>query len=218
VPSCAFLIAAAPAFIEAVFEAKFLLAVPLFRVSTLAVLFGCFPLDGILRARGETRAILVSYLVKAAITVPLVLLLVETMGLLGGVVSWLIAEGVGKALLVGRLPRVLQLRSARQLLGLVPLRDGLRAAIAAGVSVAVMLVWHRVIAGRFEFLPHTFFWRLFPVGSDAAVFGLTYAMVLHAQGIRVLRIFSLFRRQRPALAPVLPAQPDPGDVAEAPVL
>ena len=100
----------------------------------------------------------------------------------------------------------------------MPLRDGLRAAIAAGVSVAVMLVWHRVIAGRFEFLPHTFFWRLFPVGSDALVFSLSYVMVLHAQGIRVLRILSLLRRQRPALAPVLPAQPDPGDAAEAPVL
>jgi hypothetical protein len=86
------------------------------------------------------------------------------------------------------------------------------------VSVAVMLVWDRIIAGHFDSLPHTFFWRLFPVASDAVVFTLTYVMVLHAQGIRVLRVLSLFRRQRPALAPVLPAQPDPGDAAEAPVL
>jgi O-antigen/teichoic acid export membrane protein len=218
VPTCAFLIAAAPAFIEAVFGARFLPAVPLFRVSTLAVLFGCFPLDGLLRARGETRAILASYVAKAVITVPLVLLLVETMGLIGGVVSWLIAEGVGKLLLVGRLPRALQLRSLRQLIGLIPFRDGLRAVIAAGASVGVMLIWHRVIAGRFDFLPHTFFWRLFPVASDAVVFTLTYASVLHAQGIRVLRVLSMIRRQRPAVAPVLPAQPDPGDAAEAPVV
>lgn len=219
VPSCAFLIAAAPAFIEAVFGTKFLPAVPLFRVSTLAVLFGCFPVDGLLRARGETRAIFASYVAKAAITVPLVLLLVETLGLMGGVVSWLIAEGVGKVLLVGRLPRALQLQSRRQLLGLVPFRDGLRAAIAAGLSVGVMLIWHRVIAGRFEFLPHTFFWRLFPVASDALIFTGVYVMVLHAQGIRVLRVLWLLRRQRrPVVAPVLPAQPDPGDAAEAPVL
>ena len=217
VPTCAFLIAAAPAFIEAIFGTRFLPAVPLFRVSTLAVLFGCFPVDGLLRARGETRAILASYLAKAVITVPLVLLLVETMGLIGGVVSWLIAEGVGKLLLVGRLPRALQLRSRRQLLGLIPFRDGLRAGVAAGVSVGLMLIWHRVIAGRFDFLPHTFFWRLFPVASDAVVFTLTYVAVLHAQGIRVLRVLSMFRRQRPAVAPVLSAQPDPGDAAEAPV-
>ncbi|HET9156645.1 MAG TPA: lipopolysaccharide biosynthesis protein [Myxococcaceae bacterium] len=219
VPTCAFLVAAAPAFIEAVFGVRFLPAVPLFRVSTLAVLFGCLPLDGLLRARGETRAILVSYVVKAMVTIPLVLVLVETMGLIGGVVSWLIAEGVGKLLLVGRLKSALQLRSARQLVGLIPVRDGLRAVIGAGVSVAVMLVWHRVIAGRFDFLPHTFFWRLFPVASDAVVFTLAYVMVLHAQGIRVLRVLSMFRRQRfPVGAPVLSAQPDPGDAAEAPVL
>jgi len=218
VPTCAFLIAAAPAFIEAIFGPRFLPAVPLFRVSTLAVLFGCFPLDGLLRARGETRAILLSYAVKAVITVPLVLLLVETLGLMGGVVSWLVAEAVGKILLVGRLPRALQLESPRQLLGLVPFRDGLRATLAAGVSVAVMLVWDRLIAGHFMSLPHTFFWRLFPVGSDAVVFTLTYAMVLHAQGIRVLRVLSLLRRQRPVAAPVLPAQPDPGEAAEASVL
>ena len=52
VPTCAFLIAAAPAFIEGVFGPKFLDAVFLFRVSTLAVL-GCFPLDGLLRARAR---------------------------------------------------------------------------------------------------------------------------------------------------------------------
>ncbi len=218
VPSCAFLIAAAPAFIEAVFGSRFLDAVPLFRVSTLAVLFGCFPLDGLLRARGETRAILLSYVVKALITVPLVLLLVGMFGLIGGVISWLLAEAVGKVLLVARLPRALQLASPRQLLGLVPFRDGLQAALAAGVAVTAMLLWHRVIAGHFDWLPHTFFWRLVPLASDALVFTVTYVALLHAQGIRVLRVLWMLRRPRPAAAPVLPAQPDPGEPAEAPVL
>jgi hypothetical protein len=146
-------------------------------VSTLAVLFGCFPLDGLLRARGETRAILLSYLVKALVTVPLVLLLVEMFGLIGGVLSWLLAEAVGKVLLVARLPRALQLASPRQLLGLVPFRDGLQATLAAGGAVAAMLVWHRVIAGHFDWLPHTFFWRLVPLASDALVFTVTYVAV-----------------------------------------
>jgi len=217
IPTCAFLIAAAPRFIEAVFGPRFLPAVPLFRVSTLAVLFGCFPLDGLLRARGETRAILWSYVVKAAITVPLVLALVRMFGLLGGVISWLIAEGVGKVLLVGRLPRALQLQSPRQLLGLVPFGDGLRATIAAGLSVGVVLIWEQIIAGHFDAIPHRFFWRLFPVASDALVFTVAYVMVLHAQGIRVLSVLKLLRR-RPVTASVLPAQPDPGEAAEAPVL
>ena len=59
---------------------------------------------------------------------------------------------------------------------------------------------------------------VFDHSSDAVVFTLTYAMVLHAQGIRVLRVLSLLRRQRPVAAPVLPAQPDPGEAAEASVL
>jgi hypothetical protein len=139
-------------------------------------------------------------------------------GLIGGVLSWLLAEAVGKMLLVARLPRALQLASPRKLLGLVPFRDGLQATLAAGVSVAAMLIWHRVIAGRFDFLPHTFFWRLVPLASDALVFTVTYVAVLHAQGIRVLRVLWLLRRPRPATAPVLPAQPDPGEPAEAPVL
>ena len=58
-----------------------------------------------------------------------------------------------------------------------------------------------------------------PLARYAVVFTLAYVMVLHAQGIRVLRVLSLFRRQRfPVGAPVLSAQPDPGDAAEAPVL
>src|SRR5262249_49683925 len=83
IPTCAFLLATAPAFIEALFGNRFLPSVPLFRVSTLAVLFGCFPLDGLLRARGDTAAIFRSYVVKAVATVPLVLLFVHWFGLIG---------------------------------------------------------------------------------------------------------------------------------------
>ena len=61
-PTCAFLIAAAPAFIEGVFGPKFLDAVPLFRVSTLAVLFGCSRSTAC-SGPGRDRAILLSYMV-----------------------------------------------------------------------------------------------------------------------------------------------------------
>ncbi|HTS79491.1 MAG TPA: oligosaccharide flippase family protein [Myxococcaceae bacterium] len=216
VPTCAFLLAAAPEFIEAVFGAKFLPAVPLFRVSTLAVLFGCFPLDGLLRARGDTAAIFRSYVLKAVVTVPLVLAGVQLLGLLGGVLSWLVAEAVGKVLLVARLPRALGVRRLRALLELVPVRAGLRAGAASLGAAAAMLVWDRVIAGHWSWLPHRFFWRLVPVGTATAVFGMAYVGVLHLLGVRVLDVLkSLRRARRPA---PLPAQPDPGDVTEAPVV
>jgi len=215
VPTCAFLLAAAPEFIEAVFGVKFLPSVPLFRVSTLAVLFGCFPLDGLLRARGDTAAIFRSYVVKALVTVPLVLAFVHAFGLMGGVLSWLLAEAVGKVLLVVRLPRALETRRLRDLLDLVPVHEGVRAGAASVAAVAIMLVWDRLIAGHWGALPHRFFWRLVPVATASAVFGLAYVGALQLVGVRVLEVLgSLRRSRRPA---PLPAQPDPGDVTEAPL-
>jgi O-antigen/teichoic acid export membrane protein len=215
VPTCVFLLAAAPEFIEAVFGAKFLPSVPLFRVSTLAVLFGCFPVDGLLRARGDTAAIFRSYVVKALVTVPLVLGFVHLFGLVGGVVSWLLAEAVGKVLLVVRLPRALGTRRLRDLLTLVPVQAGVRAGAASVGAVCVMLVWDRIIAGHWNALPHRFFWRLVPVGTASLVFGLAYVIALHLVGVRVLDVLTSLRRsRRPA---PLPAQPDPGDVTEVPL-
>ncbi len=216
VPTCAFLLATAPAFIEAVFGAKFLPAVPLFRVSTLAILFACFPLDGLLRARGDTAAIFRSYVVKAVATVPLVLVFLHALGLIGGVLAWLLAEGVGKLLLVARLPRALGTRRLRDLLSLVPVKAGLRAGAASVGAVVLTLVWHRLIAGQWDWLPHRFLWRLVPIGTAAVVFGLAYVGALHLVGVRVLDVLkSLRRSRRPA---PLPAQPDPGDVTELPVV
>ncbi|HEY1907066.1 MAG TPA: lipopolysaccharide biosynthesis protein [Myxococcaceae bacterium] len=216
VPTCAFLLATAPAFIEALFGTRFLPSVPLFRVSTLAVLFGCFPLDGLLRARGDTTAIFRSYVVKALATVPLVLLFVHWFGLIGGVLSWLLAEALGKVLLVARLPRALGTRRLRELLPLVPIRACLRAGLASVGAVALTWIWDRAIAGHWDWLPHRFFWRLVPIGTDSLLFGVVYVGVLHLQGVRVLDVLkSLRKSRRPA---PLPAQPDPGDVTEAPVV
>ena len=54
VPTAVFLVVAAPEFIEAVFGHKFADAVPLPRELPRGA-FGCFPLDGLLRARGGPR-------------------------------------------------------------------------------------------------------------------------------------------------------------------
>src|SRR4029079_13921750 len=54
-PAAAFLFASAPEFIAALFGPRFLPAAPLFRVSVIGVALATLPLDGALRARGETR-------------------------------------------------------------------------------------------------------------------------------------------------------------------
>jgi O-antigen/teichoic acid export membrane protein len=215
VPTCCFLVAAAPRFVEGIFGPRFLPAVPLFRVSTLAVLFGCFPLDGLLRARGDTQGIFRSYVLKAIATLPLVLVMVRVLGLLGGVLSWLLAEAFGKVLLVVRLPRALGTRRWRDLLSLVPMDAVLRASAASLGAAMAMLLVDRVVAGHWDALPHRFFWRLVPLAALSLVFGLAYVAALHLAGVRVLDVLISLRRSRQP-AP-LPAQPDPGDVTEAPL-
>jgi hypothetical protein len=149
-------------------------------------------------------------------TVPLVLLFVHWFGLIGGVLSWLLAEALGKVLLVARLPRALGTHRWRDLLSLVPIRPGLRAGVASAASVLLTWIWDRSIAGHWNWLPHSFFWRLVPIATDSVVFGLAYAGALHFQGVRLLDVLKSLRKARQP-AP-LPAQPDPGEVTEAPVV
>ncbi|HZH04498.1 MAG TPA: lipopolysaccharide biosynthesis protein, partial [Myxococcaceae bacterium] len=106
-PLAAFLFVAAPEFIGALFGAKFLSAVPLFRVSVLAVVLAVLPMDGTLRARDLTGHIFRSYLLKALITVPLVFWAVKHFGMMGGVGSWAATECLGKAVLFARVPQAL---------------------------------------------------------------------------------------------------------------
>src|SRR5262249_8978242 len=146
---------------------------------------------------------------------PLVLVMVRVLGLLGGGLSWLLAEAIGKVLLVARLPRALGTHRWRDLLALVPMEAALRAGAASLGAALVMLRGDRVVAGHRDALPHRFFWRLVPLGTASVVFGLAYVSALHLAGVRVLDVLTSLRRSRQP-AP-LPAQPDPGDVTEAPL-
>jgi len=199
IPTAVFLVTAAPEFIEAVFGTRFLPAAPLFRVSTLAVLFACFPLDGLLRARGETRIIFQIYLVKLLVTVPLVFGMVQWLGLMGGVLSWLLAEALGKVLLFGRVPRMLQLRSWKSLTALVPWPSFVRAGGAALAAALVLLVWKRLVSLSWEQLPRSFGWRLIPIAAVAVIFGFVYLVGLQVAGVRLGEVVKSLRR--PWLAP-----------------
>jgi O-antigen/teichoic acid export membrane protein len=141
VPATVAMVALAPQFIATLFTAKYLAAVPIFRVGVTAALLGVLPVDGVLRARDETRHIFASYLVKALVTVPLVLVCVSRFGMMGAVASWLTAEIVGKLALLVCVPRALGV-GVRSLLPWSELAWlGLCAALAvagalAGVAVA----------------------------------------------------------------------------------
>ena len=173
-PMVAYLWAVAPLFIRTLFGARYEAAVPIFRLSVLGVALATFPLDGALRARAQTRFLFVSYLGKALVTVPLVWGGVRWLGLVGAIGGWLVAEVLGKASLLARLPAALPGDAAR-----CPLRRfmPLRALAGAGGAAAAsgLLTWGAV-HGLSQGLP--------ALVASGLLFSVCYAVGLRLQGVR----------------------------------
>ncbi|MGZ3459538.1 MAG: lipopolysaccharide biosynthesis protein [Archangium sp.] len=198
-PFAAFLFAAAPEFIGALFGAKFLPAVPIFRVSVLGVVLAILPMDGVLRARGHTRAILMSYLLKAAVTAPLVWFGVRRFGMMGGVVSWAVAEVVGKGALLVRVPAALSTPAhTLRVRDVIPWHELGKAALAA-VAAAVGVFLLRAGTGHaWGGLPEGFLWRVLPLALSGFLFVTGYVGVLYATGVRPLSLLASLRSRRAA--------------------
>ncbi len=193
-PFAAFLFAAAPEFIGALFGAKFLPAVPIFRVSVLGVVLAILPMDGVLRARGHTRAIFGSYLVKAVVTVPLVWLGVRHFGMQGGIASWALAELVGKATLLARVPAALSTPERRlRIRDVIPWSELGKAALAAIAAGAGIFALRAGLLGTWVGLPEGFFWRVLPLAVAGLLFVIGYVAVLYATGVRPLRVLAAMR-------------------------
>ncbi|HEY3447784.1 MAG TPA: oligosaccharide flippase family protein [Myxococcales bacterium] len=170
VPAVVFLIAFAPEIVSALFTARYLPAVPAFRVSALGGLLACLPLDGALRARGQTRHLFVASLVKTGATVPLALWGVARFGMMGGVGSWLAAELIGRGMLALRVPAALGEKAYR----LLPWAALARAAAVSGLAC---LGTFAVRASVTE-IPHA----LLRLSGLAAVFGVLIVAGLVALG------------------------------------
>ncbi|MCE9673704.1 spore coat polysaccharide flippase ExoM [Myxococcus stipitatus] len=196
-PFAAFLFAAAPEFIGALFGEKFLPAVPVFRVSVLGVVLSILPMDGTLRARGLTRAIFVSYAVKAAVTVPLVLLGVHFIGLMGGIGSWAVAELVGKVLLLRRVPEALSTpRLALGIRDVIPWKALGRASLAAGAAALGVFALRAGARGAWGQLPEGFFWRVLPLLVAGLLYVTGYLVALRFAGVRPFAVLAGLRARR----------------------
>ncbi len=196
-PLAAFLFTAAPEFITAAFGACYLGAVPLFRVSVLGIALAILPMDGVLRARGETRAIFLSYLLKAAVTVPLLWVGVQRFGMMGGIASWAIAELVGKAALLARIPRALSAGRAVPTLGsLLPWSSLARAAGGALAAALCVVVLRAAVPRSWEDLPGGSAWHMVPLALAGVLFGIGYLVVLRLSGVRPLVALAALRRRR----------------------
>ncbi|WNG57078.1 lipopolysaccharide biosynthesis protein [Archangium gephyra] len=196
-PFAAFLFAAAPEFIGTFYTAEYLAAVPIFRVSVLGVVFAILPMDGVLRARGHTRSILYSYLLKAAVTVPLVWVGVKQFGLMGAVVSWAVAEVVGKLSLLVRVPAALSTpEHPLRIRDVIPWRELSKASLAAGAAAAGVFLLRAGTVHAWGGLPEGFLWRALPLALAGLLFGLGYVGVLYATGVRPLSVLASLRARR----------------------
>ncbi len=196
-PFAAFLFAAAPEFIGTFYTAEYLPAVPIFRVSVLGVVLAILPMDGVLRARGHTRSILHSYLLKAAVTVPLVWVGVKQFGLMGAVVSWALAELVGKFSLLVRVPAALSPPDrALRIRDVIPWRELGKASLAAVAAAAGVFLLRASTVHAWGGLPEGFLWRALPLALAGLLFALGYVGVLYATGVRPLSVIASLRSRR----------------------
>ncbi len=198
-PLTAFLFAAAPEFIATLFGAKFLPAVPVFRVSVVGVVLAILPMDGVLRARGRTGAIFLSYLVKAAVTVPLLGLGVRHFGMMGGIASWLLAEVIGKALLLAHVPGALSTpRQPLRLWEVLPWPELGKASLAAGAAAVAVFALRALTESTWGGLPEGLVWRALPLALAGFLFTVGYLGVLYATGVRPLSLLARLRPRRTA--------------------
>lgn len=198
-PFAAFLFAAAPEFVAALFGAKFLPAVPIFRVSVLGVVLSILPMDGVLRARGQTRAIFISYLIKAVVTAPLVWWGVHRFGMKGGIASWAVAEMVGKATLLVRVPAALSTpERPLRVQDVIPWAELGKAALAAVAAAVGIFALRAGTLSAWVRLPAGFVWRVLPLAVAGLLFVIGYVAVLYATGIRPLRVLSGMRSRASA--------------------
>ncbi len=109
VPIIVLLICFAPNIIEVLFTQKYLSSAPIFRVATCAGLLACIPVEGALRAKGQTRSLFLGSMIKLIITIPLVIWGIRYWELMGGIVAWLIAETIAKLFWVHRLQKVMNI-------------------------------------------------------------------------------------------------------------
>jgi O-antigen/teichoic acid export membrane protein len=197
-PVATFLFAAAPEFIVTLFgDEVFLQAVPIFRVSVLGVVLSILPMDGVLRARGRTRAIFVSYLLKAVVTVPLLWVGVRHFGMMGGIVAWALAELLGKGALLVRVPEALSTPAkALRVRDVIPWSELGKASVAAVAAAVGIFLLRAGAGGAWSAMPEGFLWRALPLALAGVLFIVGYVGVLYATGVRPLRVLASLRSGR----------------------
>ncbi|WP_050725086.1 lipopolysaccharide biosynthesis protein [Vulgatibacter incomptus] len=148
VPIAAGLFAIAPSFLSLLYTPKFLDAAPILRLALGMVVLACLPVDGVLRAKAKTRALLAANVAKLGLTVPLVVGLNHAFGPVGAMAGFVLTETVHRLVLLALAARALvpsaaaegRLRGTLAAVGRVlPGVELVRAAVAAAGAGLVAL-------------------------------------------------------------------------------
>jgi O-antigen/teichoic acid export membrane protein len=133
IPAVVVLMVVAPDLIRLLFTDRYAAAVPLFRVSLLFVPMSALPLDAVMRAKAQSRFMLLVASVKLLLTVILVEVGLRSVGTPGALLGWMLAEEIGRAMMLWRAARVLRT-------SIVQLLPGRRMALCAFAAVAGAVV------------------------------------------------------------------------------
>jgi hypothetical protein len=116
--------------------------------------------------------------------------------MLEGIGSWVVAEYLGKALLLARVPKALSTHDHPVgLWAVLPWRDLGRAMGAAALSGLGVCALRAAAAGAWSGLPPGFLFRAIPLGLAAICFAAGYVAVLRVSGVRLLSVVGELRRQ-----------------------
>ena len=141
-PLVAFMLIAARDLIVLVFTDAYAASVPIFQLSTIAILPACLCVDAVLRAHAQTRVLFVLNLVRLAAVAVLIGGFLTAFGLRGAVAATLCATVLARALGLARIARLLHLR----LVEILPWRQLITTAALAALA-ALPAVWiHRVMS------------------------------------------------------------------------
>jgi len=141
-PFTAGMLAAASLFIPALFTHLYDGSIPIFRVAILMTPFAALPLDGVLRATGQTKYLFRIFFWRLLLTVPAVLLGLKTFGMIGAIGGHAAAESMVRVAMLDRVRRELQ-ASWREVL---PWRQLAVLATASAVACAPAIVIARLAA------------------------------------------------------------------------
>jgi O-antigen/teichoic acid export membrane protein len=140
-PLVAFMLIVARDLIVLVFTDAYAASVPIFQLSTIAILPACLCVDAVLRAHAQTRVLVVLNLVRLAAVAVLIGGFLTAFGLRGAVAATLCATVLARALGLARIARLLHVR----LVEILPWRQ-LTATAALATLASLPALWiHRVI-------------------------------------------------------------------------